>query len=65
MTTFNYLERVMTMSNNDWEAAVNNMILERKNWVQFSSILVWEGADARTSGTFFKAVFQATLLFGS
>ena len=55
----------MTMSNNDWEAAVNNMILERKNWVQFSSILVWEGADARTSGTFFKAVFQATLLFGS
>ena len=29
-----------------------------------SRILVWEVADARTYGTFFKLVIQAILLFG-
>ena len=33
-------------------------------WVRLSSILVWEVADPRTSGTLYKAVSQAIILFG-
>ena len=37
----------------------------RSIWASFSRIWEWEGADPRTSGTFYKVVVQATLLFDS
>ena len=44
---------------------VDNLSNLQKKWARMSWILGWEGADTRTSGTFFKAVVQAILLFGS
>ena len=35
----------------------------QRKWACFSRILVWEGADPRTYGTFYKTVFQENLLF--
>ena len=65
VTYFKYLGRVPDISSNDWPAVVKNMRQERKMWAWFSEMLVWKGAGAQTSRTFFKAVVKAILLFGS
>ena len=60
---FNYLGRVMTAGDNNWPAVAGNLSKARKSWGRLSRILCREGADARVSGNFFKAVVQAVLLF--
>ena len=41
------------------------LLMLRWKWVRLSMILGWEVADPRTSGTLYKTVFQAIILFGS
>ena len=62
MTTFKYLGRVMTAGDDDWPAVVGNLQKARKSWGRLSRILIWEGADTKVLGKFFKAVTQAVLL---
>ena len=64
MDSFKYLWRILTASEDDWQAVVDNMRQSRKNWMRFSRILGWGGSNDRNSSTFFKAVVQANLLFG-
>ena len=44
---------------------VANIWKDCSRWARFSSIWWREGADPQTCGNFYKAVVQATLLFGS
>ena len=44
---------------------VNNLIWVRKKWERLYRIMGWEGADTRTSSTFFKEVVQVIILFRS
>ena len=56
LTSFEYLMRVLTASNNDWSEVVNNL---RKSWRKlesFSRIWCQEGANARTYGASYKKV---------
>ena len=46
-------------------AMVENMRNPQNLWVQLSRIFGREGEDHRTSRKFYKAVFQATLIFGA
>ena len=65
VANFKYLGRAMTAGDDDWPAVTGNLSKERKSWGRLSRILCWEGADARVSGNFFKAVVQAVLMFGA
>ena len=65
MMEFKYLGWFLNTSDDDYPAVVANFFKSRSRWVWFSRILGWEGEDLRTSRSFYKAVFQATLLFGS
>ena len=53
------------MPKNYWPVVVSNMRKERRKWTRFYRILGWEGVDTWTSSTFYKAVVQATLFFGT
>ena len=63
VSAFKYLVQVITAGDNDWTTVAGNRSKARKSWGRLSRILCWEGADARVSGNFFKAVVQAVLLF--
>ena len=64
VTSFKYLERVLTASDNDWPEVVNNLRKARRKWMKFSMIWGWGGGNDRTSRIFYKAIVQANLLFG-
>ena len=65
VTAFKYLGRVLTAYDYDWPEVVDNIRKAWSRWAHFSIISGREGADPWTSGIFYKAVFQANLLFGS
>ena len=60
---FKYLGRILMASDNNWLEVVANLQCARKHWGWLYWILGWEGADHQTSGTFYKAVVDVTLLF--
>ena len=64
VAAFKYLGRILTASDGDCPEVVANLGKARKRWVRLSRILGWEGADPRTSGTFYKEAVQGILLFG-
>ena len=47
----------------DGPTVEGNLSKSRKSWMQMTRILVWEGADPKVSGLFFKAAVQVVLLF--
>ena len=63
--SFKYIERFLTASYDDWPAMVVDLRKARSRWSQFYRLLRREGSKPPTSGTFYKAVVQETLLFGS
>ena len=65
VTAFRYLGRVLTAGDDDWLVVVGNLEKARKSWGRLSRILSREGADPKVSGSFYKAVAQAVLLFGA
>ena len=64
VTSFKYLERVLTAVDDDCPSVVRNIWKAKKRWERLEWILGREGANPRVSGLFFKAVVKAVLLFG-
>ena len=64
VTVFRCMGCVLTAGNDDWLAVVINLGKARKSWGGLSCILIWEGADPKVWGNFYKAVSQAVLLLG-
>ena len=56
---------MLSSSEDDWPALVQNLRRARGKWEQLEKILVREVKDRRTVGRFKVAVVQAVLLFGS
>ena len=65
MSEYKYLGRVLTASDDYWSAVVANLSKAWRRWEQLSGILERGGTDPWTSGTFYKSVVQATLMFGA
>ena len=63
--SFKYLGRVLTATNDDWVAVISNPRKARNHWSLMSCILGWEGENKWLYGIFYKAVFQAVLIYGS
>ena len=55
----------MTATDDDWPAVAGNIKKARQRWGRLARVLVREGADPKVSRTFYIAVKQAVLLFGS
>ena len=64
VTSFIYLGHVLTAGDNDWVLVVGNLGKTRKSWGRLSRVLRREGAYPKVSGSFYKAVAHAVLLFG-
>ena len=60
-----YLGRVLAAYYNYWPAVVANFYKAQSKWASFSRIWGQEGSDPQTSVIFYKAIFQANILFGS
>ena len=56
VTSFKYLGRVISETEDDWLAVVRNLDWAKTVWWRMSRILNREGATTRVSGFFFKAV---------
>ena len=65
VSEFKYLGRVLTATDDDWTAMVGNLKKARRSWGRLVRVLSREGADPKVSRTFYIAVTQAVLLFGS
>ena len=65
VTKFRYIGRVLKAGEDDWLAVVGNLGKARKSWGRLFRILRRKGADPKVSGSFYKAVAQAVLLFGA
>ena len=55
----------MTATDDDWPAVAGNIQKARRSWGRLAKVLGREGADPKVSRTFYIAVTQAVLLFGS
>ena len=53
------------MTDNDWTAVVGNLSKAKQSWGRLARVLSREVADPKVSRTFYIAVTQAVLLFGS
>jgi hypothetical protein len=62
---FRYLGRVLRNDDSDLAAVERNLSRARGVWAQFSKVLCRKGANAKQMATFYKAVVQSVLLFGS
>ena len=65
VTSFKYLEWVLTAADDEWPAVVGNLKKVSKSWAKMTRILGWEGDNPRVLGIFFKAMVQAVLIFWS
>ena len=65
VTEFRYLGRILTMTDDNWPAVVGNLRKAKQSWGRLEILIGREGADPKVSRTFYIAVTQAVLLFGS
>jgi hypothetical protein len=65
VTTFWYLGRILTTSDNNWAAARWNLKKARQRWATISRVLARESAMPRISALLYKATIQTVLLYGS
>ena len=65
VSSFKYLERVMSALENNWTVVVRNLKKAQHKWAWLTWVLGKEGSDDRTLGRFYVAVFQTVLLYGS
>ena len=65
MTSFRYLGRVISATDNDWPEVVSNLFRSRAVCRRMVIILGRERALPRVSGLFFKSTVQVFLIFGS
>ena len=62
-TSFKYLGRVISATDNDWPVVVRKLARVKKVWSRILRILRMEGAMPHMSGFFFKDIIHAVLLF--
>ena len=62
---FKYLVLILTATDEDQPEVVSNPQKAWEKWVWMLRILRWEVENTQTPRTFFKAVVQSVLLFGS
>ena len=65
VSEFRYLGRLLAATDDDWPAVAGNIKKTRQIWGRLARVLGREGADPKFSRTFYIAVTQAVLLFGS
>ena len=65
VSEFKYLGRLITDSENDWLAVIENLRKAWRRWSWMLRILGRYVSDPWTSGNFYKEVVQATLLCGA
>jgi hypothetical protein len=65
VSTFKYLGRLLSSTDDDWPTIYKNLSKARKRWGMVSRLLVQDNADPKTSGIFYKAIVQSILLYGS
>ena len=65
VTSFEYLGRTLSSSDNDLPATGQNLHNAQGKWGRLAKILGSEGADRRMTGRFYVAVVQAVILFRS
>jgi hypothetical protein len=62
---FKYLGRILQSNDKDMAAVTNNLQRARTKWGQIGRILSRKGANPRSMATFYKAIVQSVLLYGS
>ena len=65
VSEFRYLGRLLTETDDNWPVVAGNIKKARRSWGRLSRVLGREGADPKVSRTFYIAVKQVVLLFGS
>ena len=65
VSSFKYLGRVLSASDDDWPAVIRNLWRARQKWERLSRVLGREGSYARKLGMFNIVVVQAVLLYSS
>ena len=62
---FRYLGRILTATDDDWLAVARNIQKAWVSWGRLARVLGREGADLKVSRSFYTAVTQQVLLFGT
>ena len=62
--TFKYMGRTLDKTDDDWMLVRWNIMRARLVWGVLGALLWWEGADPKVVAIFYRAVFQAILLYG-
>ena len=65
VSEFRYLGRILTATDDDWLDVAGNIKKARRIWGRLDRVLGREGADPNASLTFYIAMTQAVLIFGS
>jgi hypothetical protein len=61
--SFKYLGRIVTVTDSDIPAVLNNLRKARSRWAMVNRVLVRDHASPKVSALFYKAVCQSVLLF--
>ena len=64
VSSFNYMRRLLTVTEDNWPAVITNLWKDRNIWYLLGQILGQEGADTRVLGHFYVSVVQDILMFG-
>lgn len=65
VSTFKYLGRPISSTDDDWPAIHLNLSKAREQWAMVSKVLRREDATPKISAMFYKAVVQSVLLYGA
>jgi hypothetical protein len=65
VTEFKYLGRVVNNKNDNQPTVIENLRKVRIKWGRISRILSKDGADPKAMASFYKAIVQSVLLYGS
>ena len=65
VTTFRYLGQPLEQTDDDWTAVRRNIIRARSVWGMLVTLLLREGVDPKVSESFYRAVVQEIIYYGS
>ena len=65
VTTFCYLDRLLTENDDDMACICTQIKKARTRWISVARALKWDGADAFVMLRFYLVIVQAVLLYGS
>ena len=63
--TFRYLGQPLDQTDDDWPAAQQNIMRARSVWGRMGTLLQQEGAATKVLESFYRAVVQEIILYGS